>query len=182
MHRNGLACHMRRIRCGKLLHQRFCRHHPTEEPHALAGTCGSVRGAQGNLRSYRNGQHGVMVAFGGADDRSFRAPFPCLQLLNLQERAALFTYSLSSMLHSTVDNRQSWMRWTMAFTRGSCSRSSAGFDNLTPIKHDAQLICWLHNSAILDELEKEEMCIVEKGDDGATSCHCAADVKGLRRK
>ncbi|MCY4540847.1 MAG: hypothetical protein OXB95_00410 [Rhodobacteraceae bacterium] len=128
------------------------------------------------------GQNGVMVAFGGADDRSFRAPFPCLQLLNLQERAALFTYSLSSMLHSTVDNRQSWMRWTMAFTRGSCSSSSAGFDNLTPNKHDAQLICWLHNSAILDELEKEEMCIVEKGDDGATSCHCAADVKGLRRK
>ena len=46
---------------------------------------------------------------------------------------------------------------------------------------DAQLICSLHNPAILDDLEKEEVFIVEKSVDGATSCHGAASIEGLRR-
>ncbi len=46
---------------------------------------------------------------------------------------------------------------------------------------DAQLFCSLHNPAILDDLEKEEVFIVEKSVDGTTSCHGAASIEGLRR-
>ncbi len=46
----------------------------------------------------------------------------------------------------------------------------------------AQLLCSLHNLSILDDFEKEEMFIVEKGPDGATRVHGARDVAGLRRE
>lgn len=47
--------------------------------------------------------------------------------------------------------------------------------------HKAQLICSIHNLSILDDLEKEEVFIVEKGTDGATSVYGARDIMGLRR-
>ena len=45
----------------------------------------------------------------------------------------------------------------------------------------AQLICSIHNLSILDDLEKEEVFIVDKGTDGATSVYGARDIMGLRR-
>ena len=45
----------------------------------------------------------------------------------------------------------------------------------------AQLICSLHNPSILDDLQKEEVYIVEKGSDGVTRVHGLRDVRGLRR-
>ncbi len=47
--------------------------------------------------------------------------------------------------------------------------------------HDAQLFISTHNVGVLDDLEKEELFIVEKGPDSATSVHAAQDVSGLRR-
>ena len=46
---------------------------------------------------------------------------------------------------------------------------------------DAQLLVASHNVALLDDLEKEEVFIVEKDDSGATRVHGAQDVRGLRR-
>ena len=46
---------------------------------------------------------------------------------------------------------------------------------------DAQLLVSSHNVGLLDDLEKEELFIVEKDDDGATRVHGAQDVRGLRR-
>ena len=45
----------------------------------------------------------------------------------------------------------------------------------------AQLICSLHNPAILDHLEKEEIYIVEKDGDGVTRAYGLRDIQGLRR-
>ena len=47
--------------------------------------------------------------------------------------------------------------------------------------HDAQLFVTTHNVGVLDDLEKEELFIVEKGQGGATRVHGAQDVSGLRR-
>ena len=47
--------------------------------------------------------------------------------------------------------------------------------------HDAQLFISTHNVSVLDDLEKEELFIVEKGPDSATRVHAAQDVSGLRR-
>lgn len=47
--------------------------------------------------------------------------------------------------------------------------------------HDAQLFVTTHNVGVLDDLEKEELFIVEKGPDSATRVHAAQDVSGLRR-
>ncbi len=47
--------------------------------------------------------------------------------------------------------------------------------------HDAQLFISTHNVGVLDDLEKEELFIVEKGPDSATRVHGAQDVGGLRR-
>ena len=47
--------------------------------------------------------------------------------------------------------------------------------------HNAQLIASAHNVGLLDDLEKEELFIVEKGPDSATRLHAAQDVSGLRR-
>lgn len=46
---------------------------------------------------------------------------------------------------------------------------------------DAQLFISTHNVGVLDDLEKEELFIVEKGQGGATRVHAAQDVSGLRR-
>ena len=45
----------------------------------------------------------------------------------------------------------------------------------------AQLICSLHSMSVLDDLDKEEVFIVEKSSDGATTVHGARQVAGLRR-
>lgn len=47
--------------------------------------------------------------------------------------------------------------------------------------HGAQLLVSSHNVGLLDALEKEEVFIVEKDDEGATHVHGAQDVRGLRR-
>ena len=47
--------------------------------------------------------------------------------------------------------------------------------------YGAQLVCSLHNLSVLEELEKEELFIVEKGQDGATRAYGAKQVQGLRR-
>lgn len=47
--------------------------------------------------------------------------------------------------------------------------------------HNAQLLVTAHNVGLLDDLEKEELFIVEKGEDGGTRVHGAQDVQGLRR-
>ncbi len=47
--------------------------------------------------------------------------------------------------------------------------------------HNAQLLMTSHHVGLLDTLEKEEVFIVEKDDDGGTRLHGAQDVKGLRR-
>ena len=47
--------------------------------------------------------------------------------------------------------------------------------------HGAQLICTLHNLAVLENLEKEEVVIVEKNRDGVTTAYGLWQVKGLRR-
>ena len=44
-----------------------------------------------------------------------------------------------------------------------------------------QLIASAHNVGLLDDLEKEELFIVEKGVDSATHVRAAQDVSGLRR-
>ena len=46
---------------------------------------------------------------------------------------------------------------------------------------NAQLICSLHNPAILDDLEKEEVYIVEKDRGGGTRAYGLRDIQGLRR-
>ena len=46
---------------------------------------------------------------------------------------------------------------------------------------NAQLFMTSHNVGLLDDLEKEELFIVEKGEDGGTRVHGAQDVRGLRR-
>lgn len=48
--------------------------------------------------------------------------------------------------------------------------------------HGAQLLCTLHNSAVLESLEKEELFLVEKSTDGVTDVWSAQDIKGLRRQ
>ena len=45
----------------------------------------------------------------------------------------------------------------------------------------AQLFCSLHNVGVLRQLEKDELVIVEKGRDGATSAYGAWQVEGVRR-
>ncbi len=47
--------------------------------------------------------------------------------------------------------------------------------------NNAQLICSLHNPAILDDLEKEEVYIVEKDLGGVTRAYGLRNVQGLRR-
>ena len=47
--------------------------------------------------------------------------------------------------------------------------------------HNAQLFVSAHNVGLLDDLEKEELFIVEKGPNSATRVHAAQDVSGLRR-
>ena len=47
--------------------------------------------------------------------------------------------------------------------------------------HDSQLFLTTHNVGLLDDLEKEEVFILEKTQDGATRLHGAQDVQGLRR-
>ena len=47
--------------------------------------------------------------------------------------------------------------------------------------NNAQLIVTAHNVGLLDDLEKEELFIVEKGPDSTTRVHAAQDVSGLRR-
>ena len=47
--------------------------------------------------------------------------------------------------------------------------------------YDAQLFISTHNVGVLDDLEKEELFIVEKGPDSATRVYAAQDVSGLRR-
>ena len=47
--------------------------------------------------------------------------------------------------------------------------------------NNAQLICSLHNPAILDDLEKEEVYIVEKDHSGVTQAYGLRDIQGLRR-
>ena len=47
--------------------------------------------------------------------------------------------------------------------------------------HNAQLLVTAHNVGILDDLEKEELFIVEKGPDSATRLYAAQDISGLRR-
>ena len=46
---------------------------------------------------------------------------------------------------------------------------------------NAQLLVSSHNVGLLDDLEKEEVFVVEKTDDGATRVHGGQDVRGLRR-
>lgn len=46
---------------------------------------------------------------------------------------------------------------------------------------NAQLLVTAHNVGLIDDLEKEELFIVEKGEDGGTRVHGAQDVQGLRR-
>ena len=45
----------------------------------------------------------------------------------------------------------------------------------------AQLFCSLHNVAVLRQLEKDELVIVQKSHDGATSAYGAWQVEGVRR-
>ena len=47
--------------------------------------------------------------------------------------------------------------------------------------NNAQLLVTSHNVGLLDDLEKEELFIVEKGKDSGTRVHGAQDVRGLRR-
>ena len=47
--------------------------------------------------------------------------------------------------------------------------------------HNAQLICTLHNIAVLESLEKEEVVMVEKNGAGVTSGYGLWQVRGLRR-
>ena len=47
--------------------------------------------------------------------------------------------------------------------------------------HGAQLLCTLHNLAVLESLEKEEVVIVEKNGDGVSSAYGLWQVRGLRR-
>ena len=47
--------------------------------------------------------------------------------------------------------------------------------------YDAQLICSLHNYAMFEELEKEEIFVVEKRDQGVTGAFGLGEVTGLRR-
>lgn len=47
--------------------------------------------------------------------------------------------------------------------------------------HGAQLICALHNPATFDDLEKEEIFIVEKRNQGVTHAFAMREVAGLRR-
>ncbi len=47
--------------------------------------------------------------------------------------------------------------------------------------NNAQLFVTSHNVGLLDDLEKEELFIVEKGEDGGTRVHGVQDVRGLRR-
>ena len=47
--------------------------------------------------------------------------------------------------------------------------------------NNAQLLVTSHNVGLLDDLEKEELFIVEKGEDSGTRVHGAQDVRGLRR-
>lgn len=46
---------------------------------------------------------------------------------------------------------------------------------------DAQLICSLHSQSALEQLEKEEIFIFEKGYEGGTRAYGVRDVKGVRR-
>ena len=55
------------------------------------------------------------------------------------------------------------------------------FHNPETNPNNAQLIVSAHNVGVLDDLEKEELFIVEKGPDSATRLHAAQDVSGLRR-
>ena len=55
------------------------------------------------------------------------------------------------------------------------------FHNPETNPNNAQLIVSAHNVGLLDDLEKEELFIVEKGPDSATRLHAAQDVSGLRR-
>lgn len=45
----------------------------------------------------------------------------------------------------------------------------------------AQLICSTHNLSLLDDLEKEEVFIAEKGRDGATRAYGVRQIAGVRR-
>ena len=47
--------------------------------------------------------------------------------------------------------------------------------------YNAQIFVTSHNVGLLDDLEKEELFIVEKGEDGGTRVRAAQDVRGLRR-
>ena len=47
--------------------------------------------------------------------------------------------------------------------------------------HNAQLICALHNVSAFDILEKEEIFVVEKNEQGVTRAFGLSEVDGLRR-
>ncbi len=47
--------------------------------------------------------------------------------------------------------------------------------------NSSQLLATSHNVGLLDDLEKEELFIVEKGENGGTRVHGVQDVRGVRR-
>lgn len=47
--------------------------------------------------------------------------------------------------------------------------------------HGAQLLFTAHNPAILDQLQKEQLFLVEKPQGSGTQAYCASKIKGLRR-
>ena len=55
------------------------------------------------------------------------------------------------------------------------------FHNPETNPNNAQIIVSAHNVGLLDDLEKEELFIAEKGPDSATCLYAAQDVSGLRR-
>ena len=48
-------------------------------------------------------------------------------------------------------------------------------------QYNSQLFCSLSNTSLLDDFDKEELFLVEKSLDGATSSYGAKEIKGLRR-
>jgi hypothetical protein len=56
------------------------------------------------------------------------------------------------------------------------------FSDTTRNPHGAQLFFTAHNPALLDELEKEQIFLTEKGRSGSTEVIGVRDIKGLRRE
>jgi uncharacterized protein len=125
-----------------------------------------IRGDQGPIATFRHVGLGceIIMALESAGTQRFIQTFPLLQVA-LDVGGVAIIDELDTEIHPLLIPEL--FRWFYSADR-----------NLK----NAQLIFTAHNTAILDELEKEQVYFTEKPFGRPTRIFCAGDIQGLRRQ